>query len=296
VLFRSGLVFNLDGKTLTGQLLAELFSAESSGGGAGASSANNPWGWFINGNIGGGKQDTTDFENGFDFGISSISTGIDYRLGRNGIIGIAIGTSQTGLDLDENQGGLDAKGQSAIAYASFYPSQESYIDLIVSGNFTSFESERRFQFGNFDTRSLSENDSVALAVSIGMGYNLIRNRGLTGSFDLKIDYIDTTIDGYTETGDSDFNMIIAQRQTTQLSTTIGTSLTYPISSATTVIVPQLDLFWIHQFEQDAEKMETAFVFQPTERILFDANTPDGDYFSLGLGVSVTTITGTTIFF
>jgi len=128
-----------------------------------------------------------------------------------------------------------------------------------------------------------------------MGNNLIKNQGLTSFIDFKVDYISSTLDGYTETGGSDFNMIIAERKTSQLTTSIGTSLTYPFSSATTVIIPQLDLFWIHQFEQDAEKIETAFAFQATEKIFFDANIPDSDYFRLELGPSVTTVIGTTSF-
>ncbi|MFV2055550.1 MAG: autotransporter domain-containing protein [Thiohalomonadales bacterium] len=289
-----GLAIYQDGETLTGDMLADLFSGDSSGGAASADSGNSRWGWFINGNIGGGKQDETDYENGFDFDMNGVSSGVDYRFSSSGIIGAAIGYSSTAMDLLYGQGGTDATGLSYIGYGSFYPSQNSYVDVILSANNNSFESQRRIVFGSNDDVAYSENDSLAFALSIAGGFNVIQGSSFTATIDGKLETIKSTIDGYTETGTSDFNVTIEDRDSSQFSTAIGSIMTYAISTANVVFLPQLDIFWVHQFEEDADLIEGAYNFsRETTAFSFNANAPDTDYFRLNIGLSAVTLGGNT---
>jgi uncharacterized protein YhjY with autotransporter beta-barrel domain len=251
---------------------------------------------FINGNIGGGKQDESEFENGFEFKSNGISAGADYRFGSTGVLGGAVGVAATNLDLNYDQGGLDARGLSFIGYGSLYPTDNSYIDIIISVNSASFDSERRIVFGATDDFALGSNDSSTLATHLAAGYNLVQSGGFSASLDAMADYAQTTIEGYIETGDSVFNVTIAEHDVSQLTSSLGTTMTYAISSARAVFIPQLDLFWVHQFKEEADIIEGYFNVDPNQTIFrFNSNLPDVDFFKVELGLSAISTAGTTSF-
>jgi len=293
----SGLVINQNGNSISGDMLAEAFNASPRGGAASANNSNSRSGWFLNGNIGGGDQTETDYEDGFDFSNNGFSAGYDYRLDNSGIVGVALGLSNTTLDIQYGQGGLDASGTSMIGYASFYPTENSYLDIILSTNLTKFDATRRIEFGTSDEIAMSENESFATAFSAGAGYNAIKGGAYTASINAKVEYIQTTINGYSETGESPFNVSIAERDVTQLSTSIGTTMSWAISTRNMVLLPQLDIYWIHQFEEEADVIEGYFSIDPNQTIFsFNSNVKDSDYAKLELGLSAVSPSGVTSFF
>ncbi|MDH5217833.1 MAG: autotransporter domain-containing protein, partial [Gammaproteobacteria bacterium] len=164
-----GLSFRKNKQVVPGSLLSEILSANE---GVAQNTFGVNWGWFINGSLGGGKQDESDFENGFDFTTDGLSSGLDYRLGNLGVVGMAIGYGKTDLNVSLDQGGLDASGVSAVFYGSFYTSEKTYLDLIGSTNQYHFESTRRIIFGSTDAYAASINKSLASAISLAGGYEL----------------------------------------------------------------------------------------------------------------------------
>ncbi|MDH5326479.1 MAG: autotransporter domain-containing protein [Gammaproteobacteria bacterium] len=285
-----GLSFRLDSKNIQ---LAELLKGTQSGGAAG--SGGNALSWFINGDISNGEQEETLYEDGFDFFTGTVSTGLDLRL-NSGVVGLAWGLSKTSTDVLYEMGGLEALSNSVIAYGSYYPTQETYVDFIISANFTRFESERRIVFGTFDDLVSSQNDATSVALRLESGVNLAQSGAFNMSLDFKAEYTKTNIDGYIEQGNSLFAVTIDDRESNQAKTILGTSMSYAISTGVAVIRPQMDLYWVHQFNEEAGKVQGFFNADPTQtRFAFDSNLPDTDYLKLGLGMSIILPGGSTGF-
>lgn len=254
------------------------------------------WGWFLNGNLISGDQNESAYENGFEFKTDGISTGVDYRLGRYGIVGAAFGYANTNLDLDLHQGGLDANGMSAVLYSSWYTSNKSYLDIIVSANRNTFDSSRRIVFGTTDTFAYSNNLSYSLASSIAMGYETLNFGGLVATTDIKAEFIKAWIDGYAETGDSAFNVTVNSRQEKQLSASIGSTITYAISTSVGVFIPQFDMFVVHQFENKSSVINGYFSADPNKtEFNFDSNVPDSNFIRYNAGVSAVLAGGHSVF-
>jgi hypothetical protein len=73
--------FGIDGQRIDGQQLAALFDSLTDGGASGDDDGlGGRWGFFVNGSLGKGERDQTQGEDGFDFDVSNITAGADYRI------------------------------------------------------------------------------------------------------------------------------------------------------------------------------------------------------------------------
>lgn len=289
----AGLSYRHNDQYLDAAMLAKLF--KSTGGSASADS-NNTWGWFINGNVSGGKQDESLFEKAFDFSTTGLSAGVDYRIQDKGFVGIAAGLGNTGLDLSFNQGGTDTQGRSLILYSSMYFLQSGYLDAIFSTNYFSMDSRRRIIFGSIDDQLSADISGTATAFKLASGYDFSFFKGVSTSLALNLEYLKTTIDQYTEAGNSPFGVTIDEREIKRLNSSLGSRVSYPISTASGVWMPQLDIHLVRQFEQNATLIEGYFNSDPDRtRFRFNSNVPDRNYIQLDLGLSFVSPGGTTGF-
>ena len=74
-----GLALQHNNNTISGAQIAQMFDNQetTTGGGATADGYSKQWGWFINGNFGGGSQDQSVYEDGFEFDTAGLSSGFD---------------------------------------------------------------------------------------------------------------------------------------------------------------------------------------------------------------------------
>jgi len=283
----SGLTLQLNGETITGTMFDTLFAANASGGSAGSADGfNKKWDWYISGKVGGGEQNETDFESGFEFDTNNITTGADMRLGNLATVGAALGYSTAEMDINNNAGGMEIDGLSATLYGSYYPSDNTYFDAILNVGTNSFKMDRRIIFGMTDVTANSDADSTSFALSIGGGYDYVISGGLTASFSGRFDYIDTAIDGYAESDGGGYEVVIQGQDISQLLSSVSAQLSYATSLSWGVLLPHVNVSWLHQFDDKANKVEGYFLADSSQTLFsFDANTPDSDYFVTALGAS-----------
>lgn len=283
----SGLTLRHNGHTLTGEQFDTLFASQTTGGSAGSGSAfNNKWDWYISGKIGGGEQDETEFEDGFEFDANNITTGADIRLHNQAIIGGALSYGVADMEINHNGGGMDIDGVSATLYGSYYPTRNTYIDTIINLGINRFEMQRRIVFGLTDVTANSKADSASVAFSVAGGYDYVINAGLTASFRGGLDYLDTAIDGYAESDGGGFEVVIKGQDVSQLLSTLGAQLNYVVSLPWGVLLPYASFSWLHQFDDDTNKVEGYFLADSNQTpFSFDVNATDSDYFVASLGTS-----------
>lgn len=286
----SGLSLNYGNETITGDMLAPLLQGNllpgnATGGSAGSGFASN-WSWFVNGKIGGGTQDETIYETGFEFDNYALTIGSDYRFDNRGSMGLALGYGRTDMDIEHQGGSMDVGNYSGTVYGSYYPSDNSYIDAIGVINLSNYDMRRRVVFGTTDETAKSSTDSIGYALSLGGGYDFVQ-RGFTSTLNARLDYLKTTIDGYRETSAGSYNIAINKQQVSQLVSTLGAQFRYAFSYSWGVLLPHVNVSWLHQFQGNADNVKGYFLIDPNSQFSFATNQPSSNYYVLALGASAT---------
>jgi outer membrane autotransporter protein len=76
------------------------------------------------------------------------------------------------------------------------------------------------------------------------------------------------------------------RELTSLEGVIGGKATYTSSRSWGILMPSIQVEWLHEFEDDVENLVSRFVNDPTgTNIVVPGEPVDSDYFNVGIGLS-----------
>jgi uncharacterized protein YhjY with autotransporter beta-barrel domain len=266
---------------------ASAASAAAEGGGSGdpsSISAATRLGFFVNGTLRRGSQDTTTFETPFDFRQTNITAGADYRLNDRIVLGLAIGHSDGSTDFTDGTGRLDARSNLASLYGTFY-NESFYVDLIGTFAHISYDATRTTEFSiNPNTPDVPTNCSGGecsvdttgstgarqFAVSGNVGYSFNQGAFAWGP-DIAIDYTHINVNGFTENDpdETGLGLIYGEDAGESLLAKAGGHLSYAIKMPFGVILPEARAHYVHEFKNDQRALSVHFSADP------DANTPSG---------------------
>jgi len=276
----------------------------------GAASADQPGGRlgaFINGSYSTGDRDDTVWTNEFDFDTYGLTGGVDYRFTDNLVFGLALSYHDVDADFDEKPtvsgGSVDADGWGGFLYGTWY-ADRFYVDALAGYAKTDYDTKRDIFIPNNNdpTQNINETakgspDSDDYTVGIGAGYTLGSGALSYGPY-ARLTYYEVDIDDYQEKGAeaSGLNLKVDGQDWESLTTVLGAQVSYAISQNFGVIVPQGQVGWVHEFENDSEEFTAVYVDDPRQNELrAETNDPDRDYFEVGLGVSAVFKGGTQAF-
>lgn len=284
--------------------------------------ASSRWGFFANvgynkgdrkktvnvsgaGQLGDASQAIVQGERAFDFDGNDVSIGLDYRfLGNKFIAGGSLGYNKLESEFTNQIGSTTLKGQHLSAYASYLPSDNAYIDSIISIGKNAIDASRPVpvidnRSGTVfatDGRAFADTESQQMSMSIGMGYEFNRN-ALNLTPYTRLDYTKTEIDDYTETtldndptarDSSGMALSIKDQKATSLIGVLGIRTSYVISSSTGVFIPQASLELNRQFKNDERFIEATLpvaIGLGSDNPSTETSQLDRNYLKLGIGVS-----------
>ena len=286
----SSLGFNLYGQRVPQIVVAALFDNDQKGGSPGNGTIlNGPWSGFINGEISIGNKDQTLNETGFSFNSSGLTAGLDFRISNSLVIGTAIGYGENTSDFDGAAGGLDMQSYHLTLYGTYYRTDQFYLDGLVRIGSSNYDTRRKVN-SNLNQLILGDTDGTDQSISLNGGFEINKGAMTVGSYG-RIGYTGATIDAYTETATSTGAgsgsiLSIAKQDVDSLTTVLGGQLSYAISRRSGVYLPQLRLEWEHEYNDDSRPISAHFVHDPTTtQFTISTDSPDRDYFNLGLGFS-----------
>jgi outer membrane lipase/esterase len=278
----SGLSLKIDGEPVP--LAAASGLLASLGGGASADqSPLGRLGIFATGQGSFGDQDVTSREPGFDFHTGGITVGADYRITDQVVLGGAFGYLRTKIDLDSSAGDSAINGYSLSGYASYYI-EKLYLDGIATVGWNNYNNERNIAGVNATARSSTSGTQFAGSVNIGYNFNVA---GLTFGPTGRVNYIHVNIDGYQESGADGFNTRIGDQTIDSLTTDLGGQVMYAISTRWGVLMPLLRFEWEHEFLANSRTVTASVVNDPNTAVSVLTNSPDRNYFNLGVGLTAT---------
>lgn len=258
------------------------------------------WGFFATGTIGRGERDPDTYDLGYEYDSYDITAGVDYRLTDSWILGAALGFNSNNTDLPDGRGGMDAKGWTVSGYASYFNASAWYADAVLGMGRNNFDLERSINYsidGLAGGRTLVDQiasaspdaDRTSLSLSVGRDFN--RGAWTFGPY-LRATYSRIDFDAYTETmsspgaAGSGLAMAVDGRELKSLQGVVGGKISHAISTSWGILLPNAQIEWVNEFEDDPELLVTRFAFDPTQTpILVESDRIDNSYFNLGVGLS-----------
>ncbi len=259
------------------------------------------WGMFINGIYGTGEKDPTREEDGFDYDAYGITLGLDYRYSDTTVAGVALGFSNSDVDLDNNFGEFDTDGYSLSLYGTYYL-ENWYIEGSLTYGDYDYEGERRITYssnnpGVAGTNQVveSDTDGEQLGYSLGAGYNGNNQQWHYHLFG-RVSGIDADVDAYTETG-SELAMRVEDQDVDSLQAILGGQLSYASSQDFGVFMPFISVEARHEFDDESRRIRARYRFDPTNtNFSFLTEDADEDFYLLSVGTSFIMKNGTQVFF
>jgi len=300
---RSGAVgLSLGGLAMTidGQQRSLTSLTEAQGGGASADAggllASGRLGIFVNGSLGRIDKDRTQNEEGFESDSGGLTAGADYRLSESIILGGAFGWGQTNTDIDASGGSLDTDSYSLSLYGTWYQGESLFIDGIISYGWSDYDQKRNIRYSVPDTPDVNQTASAKFDgnhwnLALNAGYDFSRG-ALTLGPRIGLEYINADVDGYSErmSRPADFGSGWASRISSQnyesFTSSLGGQFSYALSQDWGVLVPQMQLDWVHEYKDDIQVVNGSYIQDPTNTLYsIRGDAPDSDYFNLQLGLS-----------
>lgn len=252
------------------------------GGGAGDSSSAGDmlsrWGFFVNGSVRSGSQDTNEDETGYDFKSSAVTAGVDYRFSSHIVGGIAYGHANGDTEFTDGSGRVDSRSNTISLYGSYYQ-DAFFLDLIGTFGHIKYNELRDTTYtittglpsipsncvGTTCTIEASgETGARQFAVGASLGYDF-HLTGLTYGPDLALDYTRVDVNGFTENDLNDSGMALSYGDNIGESLLLkaGGHLSYAISTPFAVVAPQVRIRYIHEFKDDQRGLLAHYVNDPT---------------------------------
>lgn len=300
-----GLAFRQDGSSGGQVSLANLFRAFAGESSPEVGADFDRWGFFASGSLSRGDVDSRSFTPSYDFDIQGLTLGVDYRKSDKLVFGAALGYTDQDTDLDGSEGQANTRSMSLSLFGTYYQSDSWFVDGVLSYGRNDYETLRRILYtlpsGTID--QLARSDSEGSTVSAGFTYGYDLQKGAWGfgpyarmlftrvDFDASQEVLEDGTPG------SSLGLIIDPRRFDSFNGVIGGKLTYTHSASWGVLIPHFQFEWEHEFESSLDDLSARFINDPSGTpIVIEEEGYDGDFFRLGLGLSMIFSQGRSGFF
>lgn len=251
--------------------------------------AETPWGLFISSSYQSGDVDQLGAQDGFDFSTRSFTAGIDYRIGNSLVVGASLARGSTENKVKDHRGKVDVDNWSAWFYGSYFPGEHLYIDWTLGYGRSDFDGKRRidfdYDFGSYSDGLTYSTDGRQYNASISGGYDGNAGAWQYGGY-LTVDSMKSTIDGYREHSDGAFALAIDDQNARSLLSSLGGRLSHPFSLPAGVLVPGIDVSFVHQWRDEARRINATFInLAGSEGFSITSRELDKTYFNIALNLT-----------
>jgi outer membrane autotransporter protein len=245
-----------------------------------------------------------DSERGYTMDAWGAQLGFDYRFNANVVAGAMVTWETSTLDYDRElpgvnftpvgrAGSVDQDSLGIAAFANFQLGESAYLDLsagyidsdyTVRRNAVFQETTRTLPQTLVQTRATPDGDEIWGAVALGYSTTM---QAFSVNPYLGVTYSRAKVDGYDETDLSNSGLALTVGGVTAKSFIgqAGVRITRPISRPGYVLLPQVSVEYVREFERDGASSRIGFQLdQAGNRLSLEGDRRDSDFFDLGVGV------------
>lgn len=273
------------------------------------SASYSPWGGFLNGSFGQGDKRATGNENAFDYDVTEIALGLDYRLSNGWVIGGIATYSDQSVEFNTEPGSvsvvdgrMDGSGLGAVLFG-LYASDTGYLSLSLATQQVDYDLVRDIVYPSFNpaveasnsrTTSEPEADILGATIDIGRTFSF-------GIFSVEpslgLDYQDVTIDSFSESrsfsrlnrlADTDaFNLIVAEQAFESLDVSLGVRFQWTLTPDFGVLAPYATIEYHNELEDDSRLIRARYAGAGNEAFTFavPTNPFDSEFFTWSVGMT-----------
>lgn len=255
----------------------------------------NGLGFFASGLVEAMNREVTTFQDGYKSMILGVTGGVDYRINRQTVAGVAVNYSNTHGDF-RNGGDFNTNSIGGTLFGSYLPTDRTFIQL--TGGYTNSNHlvgriTRGFipGIGAGPDRILgglagSSTNGDVFSAAILAGYDHPISR-LTIGPRVGFNYSNTHIHDYAETSGGGLGLRYEDQWINSIQSVVGIQAQMAFSTPFGVLVPQANANYIHEFANAQRLLGVSFVEDlraaPT-RFVFQNDAPDRNYFNAGTGL------------
>ena len=241
---------------------------------------------------------------GFESDGTAVLAGVDYQVNDNFSLGVTMNYAAVDGDFDgeiqgEDSGGFDNNRYGLAVIGEYGFATNAYIGWSLGYNNHEYETDRysTVTMGGGDANGVLESETDASEINAGfeLGYDMPMN-ALTVGPRFALRYRKTDIDGYTERvksnnpsgTDEPLALIVDEQTEKSLTSHLGVQLSKAISWDYGVLVPQLYLDYVHEFEDDQRDIEFSFVGDDPSAgntFIYNNDAPDRNYGHVLVGLA-----------
>lgn len=272
------------GKTTQPYDYAHLKRIKRKGGGAGDDDFS-PLSFWGNVDSNFGARNTTTNLTGFEYDNHNFVSGADYRLQDNWVVGGLFSYRHNNATFDTNRGETTNDSYTGGLYSSYNITDSLHIDGMASYGGFAYDTTRNINlvdFGSSVAQGSTNGGQYAFSGTAGYDFNF---NALTIMPYLRGEYMDLSVDGYSESG-SIAAVRFGKQNIESMTSSLGVQTSYTFSMPWGVLIPQLRGEWHHQYRDGRRHIQASFVTDASgQNFTMTGGLPVRDYFTFGAEVS-----------
>jgi autotransporter-associated beta strand protein len=253
---------------------------------------------WISGIGGAGSTPGTGNAGSLTYNFSGTAIGIDYRLDRRFLVGIAAGYSHGTQRVGGFQGNGTADTFSAALYGS-YTDGGIYVDALAGYAHADNRLTRPVTIPGLASQAAigrTGADQFLGQLEAGYGFGLYPPAGATLTPFARLQVASVNQAGFTENGANLFNLAVSPQTTTSGHSTLGVDLAGAIEiGAHSPLALKLRLGWMHEYADTARPITAAFAGMPTSAFAVLGAARPRDSALVGLSASLAVSQSTSIY-
>lgn len=247
---------------------------------------------FITGEYENLDKDKNNFQDGYNSIVRRLTLGGDVQFSKQILAGLAFETYGQHGNFNES-GNFDIDSYRFVAYGSFLPVADLYLQVSANYGITSNERKRIASFNDPNSTSTAlpvsgaprsdfDADQYGAFVQAGYGFSF---GPVTLTPRAGYEWQRMAYDTYRESGNSGLELKFDSFDITSSLSTMGLMGAYAISTRYGVLVPQASFDWKHQFDLDQQNFDVSFIDDTrSKKFKYQNENPDRNYYEINAGL------------
>ncbi|MCY7367699.1 MAG: autotransporter domain-containing protein [Chamaesiphon sp.] len=235
---------------------------------------------FASGDSNFGNRSATSTNAGFNIDTKGLTVGADYPITDRIAVGVAVSSTNTNNQLNDNRGKVAVNSTSISVYGN-YTQDKFYSDALLNYGWNDFTVARNIRVPGF-TAATATPSGNQLSFRVSGGYDFGTN-GLSFGPTAGIRYSKINVGGYTEQNGDILNLKVNPQDLDSLIFNLGAQISYPFKASFGTISPYFAANFEHEFGQNGRQVVTELVTQPGIPIRTKIGASDTDFIRLSTG-------------